>query len=506
MQNNENKNNKLDLKFLLFIFFIFIFSIIWALFLMSKSFDIIRKNSKIEKDKKKNLDWENRVKEDQKTLDKKRNDLEVQTQIFSQQIQANLKKEELISNQFDEIKKKLFQISNMTEEEARQQLFIKAQEDLKDDLNNLASKQLKSYKEDLHGKITKIICSSLERYSSEIAFSKTVDYLLVDSKKTVSRIIGKDGRNITFFRKLTGTDIIIDKEKNEKKKANEIVIEISSFDSLRREIALQTLKKLIANEQKITPLYIERVFNETSSETDLLIFQTGENILEELQITDVNTDLIKYLGRLKYRTSYGQNVLEHCLEVAKFSGTIAAEIGLNPTIAKRAGLLHDIGKATEDLIGSSHVTSGVMLAKKYNESEIVINAIASHHDRILANNPYSLVVAAADTLSAARPGSRSNQLESYISRIKGLEAIAKEFDGIKKMYSFQAGREIWVIIDANKVNDFQCLEIARNVKKKIQERIVIPGDITISVIREKKIVEKIVNSGRVAKPQLDITD
>lgn len=494
----NNKKNEFEFNLILAFTSIFIFSIIWALFLMSKSFDISRKNSKIEKDKKKNLDWENKIKEDQKSLDKKRNELEAQTQIFSQQIQANLKKEEFITEQISEVKKKLFQISNMTEEEARQQLFEKAQENLKDDFNNLFSKQIKSYKEDLHNKVTKIICSSLERYSTEIAFSKTVDYLLVDNKKTVSRIIGKDGRNITFFRKLTGTDIIIDKEKNDKKKINEIVIEISSFDSLRREIALQTLKKLIANEQKITPLYIERVFNETSSETDLIIFQTGERILEELQITDVASDLIKYLGRLKYRTSYGQNVLEHCLEVAKLSGTIAAEIGLNPTIAKRAGLLHDIGKATEDLIGSSHVTSGIMLAKKYNESEIIINAIASHHDRMLANNPYSLIVAAADTLSAARPGSRNNQLESYISRMKGLEGIAKDFDGIKKIYSFQAGREVWVIIDSNKVNDFQCLEIARNVKKKIQEKIVIPGDITISVIREKKIVEKIVNSGRVS--------
>jgi ribonuclease Y len=353
-----------------------------------------------------------------------------------------LKKEDLISKNLSDAKIMLSQISNMTEEDAKAYLFNETQKEISDDLNKLASQKLRIFKEDLHSKITKIICSSLERYSSEIAFSKTVDYLLIDNKKTVSRIIGKDGRNITFFRKLTGTDIIIDKDKNEKKKNNEIVIEISSFDSLRREIALQTLKKLVSNEQKITPLYIERVFNETSLEIDILIFQTGESVLEELQIIDVNENLIRYLGRLKYRTSYGQNVLEHCLEVSKLSGTIAAEIGLDPSIAKRAGLLHDIGKATEDLIGSSHVTSGIMLARKYNESEIVINAIASHHDRILANNPYSLIVAAADTLSAARPGSRSNQLESYVSRMKGLENIADEFEGIKKIYSFQAGREV----------------------------------------------------------------
>ncbi|WNE41451.1 MAG: Ribonuclease Y [Mycoplasmataceae bacterium] len=498
----ETSNLKLRKIFYLFLF-IFVFLIIWSLILFSKIIEIRRKNLKIEKEKKKNLNWENNIREDQNSLEKKKKELEDQAQIFSQQIKVNLKKEELISNQLSEIKKSLFQISNMTESEARQHLFDSAKEDLKEDFNNLLSKQIKSYKEDLHVKITKIICSSLERYSSEIAFSKTVDYLLVDNKKTISRIIGKDGRNINSFRILTGTDIIIDKEKNDNKKTNEIVVEISSFDSLRREVALQTLKKLVLNDQKITPLYIEKVFNETSSEIDNLIFQTGENILEELQITGMDDELIKYLGRLKYRTSYGQNVLEHCLEVSKLSGTIAAEIGLNPTIAKRAGLLHDIGKAAEDLIGSSHVTSGVMLAKKYNESEIVINAIASHHDRLLANNPYSLIVAAADTLSAARPGSRSNQLESYISRMKGLENIAKEFDGIKKVYSFQAGREIWVIIDSNKVNDFQCIEISRNVKKRIQEKIVIPGDITISVIREKKIVEKIVNSGRISKSNPD---
>jgi ribonucrease Y len=474
-----------------------IFLLIWSFFLTFKTLKINRKLLEVKKHKENNSKLETKMIEDYSNLEKKRNELESQTRIFSQQIQANLKKEELIERKLLEINKKIFQISNMTEKEIRQHLFDKAKENIKDELNSLASKQINLFKQNIHSKTTKMICSSLERYSSEIVISRSVDYLTVKDKKTVSRIIGKEGRNITFFRKLSGTDITIDKEKNNKKKeASETTIEISSFDSLRREIALQTLNKLIENEQKITPIYIERVFDETSLEIKDIIMKTGESVLEELQITDVDPDLTRYLGRLKYRTSYGQNVLEHSIEVAKLSGTIAAEIGLNPTIAKRAGLFHDIGKATEDLIGSSHVTSGIMLAEKYNESEIVKNAIASHHDKILANTPYSMIVAAADTLSAARPGSRSNQLETYLLRMKGLEIIGKDIEGIKKVYSFQAGREIWVFVDPDKVNDFQSLEIAREIKKRIKEKIIIPGDTTVSVIREKKFIEKIVNSGK----------
>lgn len=459
-----------------------------------------RKTARVAKEKQQL--FENRMLTEHANLEKKRSELDFQTKIFSQQIQANLKKEDFIEKQLLEVSRKIFQISKMTEEEVRQHIFNEAKQEVKEELNGLAARELKLFRQDIHSKMTKLICSSLERYSSEIVVSKTVDYLLVENKKTVSRIIGKDGKNITFFRRLTGTDIIIDKEKNDRRKANEnleTVIEISSFDSLRREIALQTLKKLINNDQKITPIYIERTFQETSLETESIIIQTGERALEELQITDVNHNLVRYLGRLRYRTSYGQNVLEHSMEVAKLSGTIAAEIGLDPLIAKRAGLLHDIGKATEDLTGSSHVTSGVMLAERYNESEIVINAIASHHDRILATNPYSMIVAAADTLSAARPGARSNQLETYLLRMKGLEVIAKDIEGVKKVYSFQAGREIWVFVDPDKVNDFQSLGIAREIKKRIQEKIIIPGDTIVSVVREKKFIEKIVNSGRKIK-------
>ncbi len=435
-------------------------------------------------------------------LVKKFSEIDKQKEILYQQINFNLKKEELLEKKLTEVRQRLSEIASMSEDEARQKLFENAHDELKKEIDISAKKQLRTARDELHAKVTKITSSAIERYSSQIVFSKTTDYLVVEDKKIVSRIIGRDGRNITLFRKLTGTDIIIDKEKDykEKKKLSGIVVTVSSFNSLRREVAVQTLKKLVQDEQKITPLYIEKIFEETSLEIDLLISKVGEGVLDELQLTNVNPELVKYLGRLKYRTSYGQNVLEHCLEVAKLSGTIAAELGLDPAIAKRAGLFHDIGKATEDLTGSSHITSGVMLAQNYNESEVVVNSIVSHHDRTLANSPYSLIVGAADTLSAARPGARANQLESYVLRMRALEEIANEFEGIKKVYSFQAGREIWVIIDSNRVSDLQCTELARSVREKINEKIVIPGDITLSVIREKRIVEKIVNSGRVSNP------
>lgn len=443
-----------------------------------------------------------KVAQEKKSLEEKRIALERQAEIFSHQIEINSLKEKKANELLEQANKRIHEMANLDNEEAKKIVLENAKKDISDELNYLASCQLKDLKKKIHRKTTDLLCSSFERYSSEIAFSKTAESILV-SDETASRIIGKDGRNINFFRSITGTDIIVAKGKSfpvKNSKADSfITVEISCFDSLRREVAIQTLKKLVDNDKKITPLYIEKTFGEVSININETIIQTAETVIEDLGLSGFSLEMMKSIGRLKYRTSYGQNVLDHSIEVARISGTIAAELELNPEVAKRAGLLHDIGKSAEDLVGLSHVTSGVLLAKKHNESETILNAIASHHDRMLANNPYSLVIAAADTLSAARPGARSNQIESYITRMRELEEIGNSFEGIKKMYSFQAGREIWVIVDSSKVSDFECLEMLKDVRVMIEETVVIPGDVTISLVREKKIVEKIVNSGRSIK-------
>jgi ribonuclease Y len=301
-------------------------------------------------------------------------------------------------------------------------------------------------------------------------------------------MIGKEGRNINAFRRITGTDMIIDKE------SDEVVVQVSSFNSLRREIAYKTLISLV-KEEKFSPEQIEKTYHQMSLKINEIIIKSGEEAAKALEITGIHPELIKHLGKLKYRTSYGQNVLQHCLEVAKLTGNIAAELGLDVLLARRVGLLHDIGKSVEENGGYSHVLNGVDLAKKYKEPKEVINAIASHHHDFPADNFYSLIVLATDRLSAARPGARGYQLEAYTERMNELEKIASEFPGIKKSYAFQAGREIWIFADAEKLNDYQTWEVSRKIRKKIEESIVIPGKVNIYTVREKKFIQKL-NTGK----------
>ena len=415
-------------------------------------------------------------------------------------------KENQINQLQQQTEQKLWEVAQMEAEEAQEILFARLKKKIKDNLDKQTQGEIKRQQEKIESETTKIICTALEKYSSELVYSRTVNHLKIEDGRLVGRIIGKDGRNINFFRKLTGTDLLLNPENEatrrkskESKKNEEWLIEVSCFNSLRREIATRTLQRLI-NEQKFSPLQMEAVFQEVGQEMDEIIRQSGEEVLHELQISSVHPELVKHLGKLKFRTSYGQNVLEHCLEVAKLAGSIAAELGLDINLAKRAGLFHDIGKSIED-DGLSHVTSGVIIAKQYKEPEVVINAIASHHRNFPADNPYSLIVMAADTLSAARPGARGQQLEAYLARMESLEKLAKEFSEVEKIYAFQAGKEIWVIVDAKKVSDYQLLEVSESIQNKIREQIIVPGEIIISVLRETKFTQKMNTLPQINKPK-----
>jgi len=385
---------------------------------------------------------ERKLQQEEKRISEFANQLFRKEELFTQQLSATSQREKSIREEMEkvkEIKKKVIdeleRAIPMSEEEAKRNLLSLLREEVDRELERYKEEKIKGVEREIKSESTKMICMALEKCSSELVFTKTSDTLQVESRQIISKIIGKEGRNINTFQRVTGTEVIIDRE------SNELTVQISSFNSLRRAIALQTLHTLI-REERFSPVQIEKTYQKVSLETNELIIKTGSEVLKELELSDVHPELVKHLGRLKYRTSYGQNVLEHCLEVAKLAGSIAAELGLDVLLARRTGLFHDIGKAVEDNGSYSHVLSGVGLAKKYQESEVVINAIASHHRDFPPNNLYSLIILAADKLSAARPGARGYQIEAYVERMSNLENIANEFFGIKKSYAFQAGREV----------------------------------------------------------------
>ena len=369
----------------------------------------------------------------------------------------------------------LEKVAAMSAREAKEELFKQVEQQISLEMSAYIKEQEEEAKSKAADMSRDIIANAINRYAQEEVTERTVTVVDLPSEEMKGRIIGREGRNIKAIEQATGADLIIDDTPE--------AITISCFDPVRREVARLSLETLI-RDGRIQPGRIEEVVDKTRKELDEVIRKTGENAIFELGISRIDKEIVKQIGKLKYRTSYGQNALQHSLEVAHLAGIMAAELGLNQQLAKRAGLLHDIGKAMDHEMEGSHVELGAKFAKKHGEHPTVINAIASHHGDVPATSVISILVAAADTLSAARPGSRSETIENYIQRLEKLEEMAKSFDGVDRVYAIQAGREIRIVVKPDKVDDLASHKIARDIKTKIEEELTYPGHIKVTVIRE----------------------
>ena len=385
----------------------------------------------------------------------------------------------------EEIKKEqislLEEISGYSKEKAHDLIMKNVKESMKREIAIYISEQENDAKMTADKKAQEMIVSSMQKYAADIASDQTVTVVSLPNDEMKGRLIGREGRNIRTIEAVTGVDLIIDD-------TPEAVV-LSSFDPLRREMARLTLETLI-KDGRVHPTRIEEVYDKVCKETKEKILEYGNSALFELGITKMAPELIEIIGRLHFRTSYGQNALQHSIEVANLAGLMAGEIGEDVSLAKRAGLLHDIGKAVDHEIEGSHVSIGVELAKKYGENEVVINAIASHHGDSEATSVISTLVAVADALSASRPGARNDSLENYVKRLTQLEAVANDIDGVSKAYAMQAGRELRVIVEPDEIDDLEAHRVARDIKEKIESTLNYPGTIKITVVRETRAVEE----------------
>ena len=368
----------------------------------------------------------------------------------------------------------------MTKEDAKKELLSIVEKKIENEVAVYIRDQEEEARDKAQAIAQQIIATAIQRYAQDEVIERTVSVVSLPSEDMKGRIIGREGRNIRAIEQATGVDLVIDDTPE--------AITVSCFNPIRREIARISLETLI-RDGRIQPGRIEEIVKKTTKEIDETILKAGQDAIFKLQIGKMNKELVKYVGRLKYRYSYGQNGLQHSMEVAYFAGMMAAELGLNQQVAKRAGLLHDIGKAVDFEVEGTHVELGAKLAKKYGESEEIINAIESHHGDVEPTSLISNLVAAADTLSAARPGARYEGIENYINRLETLEKIASSYDGIDKAFAIQAGREVRVMVIPEKVDDAKCQLIAHDIKERIENEMTYPGQIKVTVIRETRANE-----------------
>ncbi len=431
---------------------------------------------------------ENRLIQREKNMDKRDENYQKREQLLDdreEKLQERLKKIQNDQNEMEKLKQEqidmLSKISGLDKNKAKELIMKKIEEDMNMEIANYIKEREDEAKLNADKSAKELLVNSMQRFSSEVSNEQTVSTIELPNNEMKGRIIGREGRNIRTIEAITGVDLIIDDTPE--------AIVISSFDPLRREIAKITIETLI-KDGRIHPTRIEEVYDKTVRDMKEKIIEFGNNALFELGITKASNELIELIGKLHFRTSYGQNALNHSMEVAHLAGIMAAELGENVTLAKRAGLLHDIGKAIDHEIEGSHVEIGVDIAKKYKENPVVINAIASHHGDTEATSIIANLVQIADSLSASRPGARNDSLENYIKRLEQLESISYGIKGVDKSYALQAGRELRVLVKPEEINDAESHKIAREIKEKIEKEMQYPGTIKVTVVRETRAEEE----------------
>lgn len=405
--------------------------------------------------------------------DKENNILLKQKEIQEEQVKV----EDLKKKQMEELES----ISGFSREEAKDAVLSRVQDMMDVEINAYIKDREAEAKLEADKKAKSLVVSCMQRYAADVASEQTVTVVNLPNDEMKGRIIGREGRNIRTIEAVTGVDLIIDDTPE--------AIVLSSFDPLRREIAKVTIETLI-KDGRIHPTRIEELYDKVSSDMNIQIREYGEAAIFDLGITKVDPELVELIGKLHFRTSYGQNVLKHSIEVAALTGLLAAELGENVILARRAGLLHDIGKAIDHEVEGSHVTIGADIARRFKEHDVVINAIESHHGDHDATSVIAVLVAVADALSASRPGARNDSLENYIKRLQDLESVTNDIAGVEKTFAVQAGRELRVIVKPEEVDDVTSYKIARDIKNKIESEMQYPGTIKITVIRETRAVEE----------------
>ena len=423
---------------------------------------------------------ENRVASREETLDRKLENLDKKEETLNKKIKENTERgEELDKMKATELEL-LQKISGYSAQEAKAELLNRIEEEVKHEAAMKIVEIESQLKDEADAKAREIVALAIQRCAADHVSETTVSVVTLPNDDMKGRIIGREGRNIRTIETMTGVDLIIDDTPE--------AITLSCFDPVRREVARIALEKLISD-GRIHPARIEEMVEKAKKEVDAAIKQAGDKAIFETGIHGIAPELVRLLGRLRYRTSYGQNVLTHSIEVAFLSGIIADELGVDSTLAKRAGLLHDIGKALTSELEGSHVQLGIDIAKKHKENKDVLHAIEAHHGDVEPRTIVAMIVQAADAISAARPGARREDLENYIKRLQKLEEIATSFDGVEKSFAIQAGREIRIMVKPEEVNDDQMVLVARDIVKKIEAELEYPGQIKINVIRESRAVD-----------------
>lgn len=424
--------------------------------------------------------FEDRVIQKEATLDKKMSQLEArETKLFDKVKEVESREEEVEHIKAEQLEK-LENISNLTVEEAKEQIISNVEKDVRRELSVMIKDMEAEAKDQADKKAREIVSYAIQKCAADHVAETTVSVVNLPNDEMKGRIIGREGRNIRTLESLTGVDFIIDD-------TPEAVV-LSAFDPIRREIARIALEKLISD-GRIHPARIEEMVEKAKEEIEVILKEEGEKAVFETGVYGLHPELVKLLGRLHFRTSYGQNVLKHSIEIAHLTSIMATELGADAKIAKRAGLLHDIGKALDHEIEGTHVEIGMDLLKRYKESEEVIHAMSTHHGDYEPRTVEAVLVTAADAISAARPGARGETLEAYIKRLEKLEEISNSFEGVDKSYAIQAGREVRILVKPDKIDDDYLPLLARNVKKQIEEQMEYPGQIKVSIIRETRAAD-----------------